>query len=115
MEIERILIQLEVCGNEETALEQLQEILHQKLSQTRSLVIRVVIVCPNLMSEPPAQVWKEYERLLSNVYLTVTRETYRVDAPLIQVDVVVDGHCGYDPWEWQECTDVYCAGASFSC
>jgi hypothetical protein len=46
----------------------------------------------------PRLVWKSLQGLVADLYISASKEAYLLDNPLVNVEVIFDLYCGYDPW-----------------
>ncbi|KAJ3415029.1 hypothetical protein HDV05_005674 [Chytridiales sp. JEL 0842] len=53
---------------------------------------------PGSATVPPTQSWSTIQSLLSELYTCASNAAYKADNPLLDINVILDPWCGYDPW-----------------
>lgn len=85
-------------------------------SGTPEQTILLLLDCPDLVRHShndPLAVWRTYQSLLSDLYITASSVTYSLDQPLVEVTVILKDYCGYDPFRDFFITDYFGCGMTF--
>ena len=78
-----------------------------QLHHDPSVVKEIGILISNTPSNMNSWSWISFQEYISHFYLKSSQWSYSIN-PLISIDVVLQGLCGYDPQlEFIEMTDVY--------
>ncbi|KND02808.1 uncharacterized protein SPPG_01889 [Spizellomyces punctatus DAOM BR117] len=62
--------------------------------------LTIILSSPDLTSttHTPVQKWGEIQSLLCKLYTAASNTAYGLHVPLVNVDIIFEGWCGYDPW-----------------
>ncbi|KAJ3299291.1 hypothetical protein HK104_009410 [Borealophlyctis nickersoniae] len=62
--------------------------------------LRIVLGSPDITAnkDTPVQLWKPLQATLAEIYVQASRAAWEAGNPLLDVDVVLEGWCGHDPW-----------------
>ena len=56
----------------------------------------------------PALYFKAYQEVLSSLYCALTAEAFSMNSPLINIEIISEEDCGWDPLNDPDLTDLYC-------
>jgi hypothetical protein len=57
--------------------------------------------------------FKAYQELLSILYFKISYETYAINKPLTNIEIISYDECGWDPLLDPNVTDLYCTSTTF--
>lgn len=74
----------------------------QKATKSVSQSLTILVDSPQityLATHHPRSSWKGIQKWISHVYVAATNVAYQEGHPLMDINVVFNGYCGYNAWE----------------
>ncbi|TPX38051.1 hypothetical protein SmJEL517_g00060 [Synchytrium microbalum] len=62
--------------------------------------LRIILSCPDIAANAstPRRVWQVLQGLVADFYISASTVAYTCNNPLLNVDIIFEGYCGYDAW-----------------